>query len=208
MEVVGSRYIDWLIPGLLGMNIMGTGMWGIGFSIVVRAEPAKLLKRLVATPMSRAHYLLSQMLARLVFLVLEVGALLAVRLARVRRADPRVAGHAGRRRLVGALSFGGLGAARRGRAADDRGGVGLDELRDAADVGAVGRLLLVGALPAAMQPFIQALPLTALNDALRARDARRRFAGGGRAATGGARRVGRDLLRAGVEDLPLAVGSF
>ena len=59
VEVVGSRYIDWLIPGLLGMNIMGTGMWGIGFSIVM-ARSKRILKRLAATPMSRAHYLLAQ----------------------------------------------------------------------------------------------------------------------------------------------------
>src|SRR5689334_2730745 len=49
IEVVGSRYIDWLVPGLLGMNIMGTGMWGVGFS-VVQARSKKLLKRLIATP--------------------------------------------------------------------------------------------------------------------------------------------------------------
>ena len=68
----GSRYIDWLIPGLLGMNIMGTGLWSVGFSVVV-ARTRKLLKRLMATPMPRAHYLLSHLLSRLGFLVLEVG---------------------------------------------------------------------------------------------------------------------------------------
>ena len=57
------------------MNIMGTGMWGVGFS-VVQARGRKLLKRLMATPMRRSHYLLSHMLSRLVFLVLEVAALL------------------------------------------------------------------------------------------------------------------------------------
>src|SRR5690606_15254394 len=54
-DVVGSRYIDWLVPGLLGLNIMGTGMWSVSFSIVT-ARMRKLLKRLVATPMSRTHY--------------------------------------------------------------------------------------------------------------------------------------------------------
>ena len=47
VRTVGSRYIDWLVPGLLGMNIMGTGMWGVGFSIV-QARTKKLLKRLIA----------------------------------------------------------------------------------------------------------------------------------------------------------------
>src|ERR1043166_3974110 len=67
----GSRYIDFLVPGLLGMNLMGTGMWGIGFS-VVNARLKKLLKRLIATPMKRSHYLLAQFSSRLIFLVLAV----------------------------------------------------------------------------------------------------------------------------------------
>lgn len=75
VDVIGSRYIDWLIPGLLGMNIMGTGMWGIGFS-VVWARTKRLLKRLAATPMARRDYLLAHMLARLVFLVVEAGGVL------------------------------------------------------------------------------------------------------------------------------------
>ena len=52
----GSRYIDFLIPGLLGMNLMSAGMWGIGY-VVVDMRTKKLLKRLVATPMSRAQFL-------------------------------------------------------------------------------------------------------------------------------------------------------
>ena len=71
----GSRYIDFLIPGLLGMNLMGSGLWGIGFS-VVQARTKKLLKRFMATPMRRSHYLASFILSRLLFLFIEVGALI------------------------------------------------------------------------------------------------------------------------------------
>jgi ABC-2 type transport system permease protein len=77
VEVVrepGSRYIDFLIPGLLGMNLMGSGIWGLGFTIV-DARRKKLLKRLVASPMSRAEYLLSFLLSRLVMLVIEIQVL-------------------------------------------------------------------------------------------------------------------------------------
>src|SRR5438034_6302667 len=70
----GSRYIDFLIPGLLGMNLMGSGLWGVGFS-VVQARTKKLLKRYMATPMRKSHYLLSFVLSRLVFLFLEIAAL-------------------------------------------------------------------------------------------------------------------------------------
>src|SRR6185295_4128404 len=65
----GSRYIDFLIPGLLGMNIMGTGLWGIGFA-VVNARQGKLLKRFFASPMRQSEYMLAHMLSRLVFLTL------------------------------------------------------------------------------------------------------------------------------------------
>ena len=67
----GSRYIDFVIPGLLGMNLLGSGIWGIGFG-VVDSRQKKLLKRFMATPMSRWEFLLSFLLSRLVFLVLEV----------------------------------------------------------------------------------------------------------------------------------------
>src|ERR1017187_2876311 len=72
IEEPGSRYIDFLIPGLLGMKLMGSAMWGIGYSIV-DARRKKLIKRMVATPMPRHYYLLSFILSRLCLLVVEVG---------------------------------------------------------------------------------------------------------------------------------------
>ena len=71
----GARYVDFLVPGLIGMNLMGSGLWGLGFTVVI-ARSRKILKRFAATPMRRSHYLLSFMLSRLVFLVLEVAAVL------------------------------------------------------------------------------------------------------------------------------------
>ena len=75
MREPGSRYIDFLIPGLLGMNLMGSAIWGMGFAIV-DARRKKLMKRLIATPMPRHYYLLSFLLSRLLLLVVEVGVLL------------------------------------------------------------------------------------------------------------------------------------
>ena len=69
----GARYVDFLVPGLIGMNLMGSGLWGLGFTVVI-ARSRKILKRFAATPMRRSHYLFSFMLSRLVFLVLEVAA--------------------------------------------------------------------------------------------------------------------------------------
>lgn len=167
VELVGSRYIDWLIPGLLGMNIMGTGMWGIGFSIVV-ARNKRVLKRLAATPMSRAHFLLSQLLARLIFLVLEVGILLVfARFALgvpVRGSIIALAAIA----MLGALAFGGLALLIAARPRT------IEVVSGWMNFAMLPMWVLSGVFfssshfPEAMQPVIRALPLTALNEALRA----------------------------------------
>ena len=86
----GSRYIDFVVPGLLGMNLMGSAIWGLGFAIV-EARQKKLLKRMVASPMPRWQYLASFLLSRLVMLVLEVGAFLGFARAGVRGAVSRFA---------------------------------------------------------------------------------------------------------------------
>src|SRR5262249_5335027 len=72
VQIAGSRYVDWLIPGLVGMNLMGTSMWGLGFSIV-QARMRKLLKRLNASPMRRRDYMLAQIAWRVVFLAPEAA---------------------------------------------------------------------------------------------------------------------------------------
>src|SRR5436190_18145322 len=73
VQMPGSRYVDWLIPGIVGLSIMGTSMWGIGFGIV-QARMRKLLKRLVASPMRKGEYLIAQVIGRLVLLAPEAGA--------------------------------------------------------------------------------------------------------------------------------------
>jgi ABC-2 type transport system permease protein len=73
----GARYIDFLIPGLLGLNLMGSGIWSLAFSITA-ARNRRILKRMVATPMRKSDFLLAQLLSRLVLLVPEVVALVAL----------------------------------------------------------------------------------------------------------------------------------
>ena len=75
MHESGARYIDFVVPGLLGMNLMGSAMWGLGFAIV-DARQKKLLKRMVASPMPRWQYLASFVLSRLLLLVIEVAVFL------------------------------------------------------------------------------------------------------------------------------------
>lgn len=166
LDLVGSRYIDWLVPGLLGMNIMGTGLWGVGFAIV-QARTRKLLKRLVATPMSRAEYLASHVLSRLLFLTLEtiviVGFAWAVFGVAVQGGVVALAVLA----LLGALSFGGLGLLVASRARTIEGVSGLMNLVMMPMWVLSGVFFASSNFPDVMQPAIQALPLTALNDALR-----------------------------------------
>jgi ABC-2 type transport system permease protein len=169
VEVVapGSRYIDWLLPGLLGMNIMGTGLWSMGFA-VVQARTRKLLKRLMATPMPRTSYLLSHLLARLVFLVLEVGALLLFGRLAFGVTSAGALWLVGLLSLLGAFSFSGLGLLIASRART------VEAVSGLMNVVMLPMWLLSGVFfassnfPDAAQPFIRALPLTALNDALRA----------------------------------------
>jgi ABC-2 type transport system permease protein len=72
----GSRYVDFLLPGLIGLNLMGSSMWGIGFNLVL-ARKRKLLRRYAVTPMRRSHFLLSYFFSRSLFLVLELAVLIA-----------------------------------------------------------------------------------------------------------------------------------
>jgi len=162
----GSRYIDFLIPGLLGMNLLGTGLWGIGFALV-RMRTGKLLKRFLATPMRKSEFLLSFILARLAFLVVEVTVLLVF----ARYAfDVVVNGSIVSLFLVavlGALTFGGLGLLVASRARTEEGVMGLMNVVSLPMWILSGVFFSADRFPAVIQPLIRALPLTAVVDALR-----------------------------------------
>lgn len=163
----GSRYIDFLIPGLLGMNIMGGGMWGIGFSIV-DARRKHLLKRLVATPMSRLEYLLSFVLSRLVFLVLEMAVVLGFAMLAF---DVPVRGsivQLGAIALVASLSFAALALLVVSRARTIEAASGLMNVAMLPQWVLSGVFFSSANFPDAAQPLIRALPLTATIDAFRA----------------------------------------
>jgi ABC transporter DrrB family efflux protein len=162
----GSRYIDFLIPGLLGMNLMGSGLWGVGFA-VVQARTKGLLKRFLATPMKKSQYLLSYMVSRLAFLVLEVATLVGFGWVMF---DVGVQGSLGALALltvVGAFSFAGLGLLVASRAKTVEAVSGLMNLVMLPMWILSGTFFSYARFPEAMQPLVQALPLTALNDALR-----------------------------------------
>jgi ABC-2 type transport system permease protein len=163
----GSRYIDFLVPGLLAMNLMGSGIWGVGFAIV-DARKKRLLKRLIATPMSRPQYLASFVLSRLTLLVIEVGLLLGF--------GALVFGVSFRGSLLtlaavcvlSSLAFTSLGLLVSSRVQTMEGASGLMNLVMLPMWIFSGVFFSASRFPDAIQPFIQALPLTAVVDALRA----------------------------------------
>ena len=167
VRAVGSRYIDWLVPGLLGMNIMGTGMWSTSFAIVT-ARTRKLLKRLVATPMPRSAYLMSLVGSRLMFLVAEATVLVTFGWLVFGVAVHGSIAALAVVSLLGAVTFGGIALLVSSRAQTVEGVSGLLNLVMVPMWVFSGVFFSSANFPEALQPFVQALPLTALNDALRA----------------------------------------
>jgi ABC-type multidrug transport system permease subunit len=167
MREPGSRYIDFLVPGMVGMGLLNSGMWGLVFSIV-DTRRRKLLKRLVATPMPRHYYLLSFLWWRLILLPLEVGipigfgvlmfgvplrgSLLELLLLC----------------LLGAFTFGSMGLLIASRAQTIEGASGIMNIVQLPMWIVSGVFFSADRFPAFAQPLIKILPLTAINDALRA----------------------------------------
>lgn len=163
----GSRYIDFLIPGLLGMNLMGTGIWSLAFSITT-ARNRRVLKRLIATPMRRSDYLLSQIAGRLVFLPPEIVLLAGFGWLAF---DVPMRGSLllfFAICLLGAVSFCGLGLLIGSRVRTIEGASGLANLVMMPMWLLSGVFFSAERFPDVMQPLIRALPLTALNESLRA----------------------------------------
>jgi ABC-type multidrug transport system permease subunit len=162
----GSRYIDFLIPGLLGMNLMGTGIWGTGFAIVDMRQK-KLLKRLLVTPMKRTNFLFAQMLSRFLFLVFEVAVItvfgvwaLGVPFRGSFLAFAFVC-------TLGALCFAGIGLLVASRSQTVEGVSGLMNFVMLPMWLLSGVFFSYENFPAVFHPLIRLLPLTALNDGLR-----------------------------------------
>jgi ABC-type multidrug transport system permease subunit len=163
----GARYIDFLVPGLLGMNLMGSGIWGLGFAIV-DARKKRLLKRLIATPMARWQFLASFVLSRLTLLFVEVGLLLGFGVlvfgVPLRGSLPVLVVIC----LVSSLAFASLGLLIASRAQTMEGASGLMNLVMLPMWIFSGVFFSAARFPDQIQPVIQALPLTAVINALRA----------------------------------------
>jgi ABC-2 type transport system permease protein len=163
----GSRYIDFVVPGLLGMNLMGSAIWGLGFAIV-EARQKKLLKRMVASPMPRWQYLASFLLSRLAMLVIEVVAFLGF--AGIVFGVPFRGSlwQLGFLCVLTSMAFSALGLLISSRAKTMEAASGLMNLVMLPMWILSGVFFSASRFPAVIQPFVRVLPLTAANDAFRA----------------------------------------
>jgi ABC-type multidrug transport system permease subunit len=162
----GTRYIDFLLPGLLGLNLMGGGLWGVGF-VLVDLRVRKLLKRLLATPMRRGDFLLSILSGRLIFTIPEMILLVAV--GRLGFGVPVRGSYLllTLTLLVGAAAFAGIGLLVACRAEKTETVSGLMNAVMLPMWLLSGTFFSAKRFPDVAQPLVQALPLTQLNNALR-----------------------------------------
>ncbi len=163
----GGRYVDFLVPGLLGMSLMGGGLWGVGFAIV-DLRIRKLLKRFMATPMRRSHFLLGMMLSRMVYMVPQIIVLLlfawlifGVTVYGNWLSILFIV-------LLGAFEFSGIGLLVASRAKTIESVSGLMNLIMLPMWTLSGIFFSYERFPEVVQPLIKVLPLTPLIDALRA----------------------------------------
>ncbi len=163
----GGRYIDFLLPGLMGTNLMGGGLFGVGF-VIVDLRVRKLLKRFLATPMRKHHFLLSLLISRLVFVLVEIAVLLAFAYFAF---DVTVHGSwlaLAALVVFAGLSFGGLGLLIACRARTIETVSGLMNAVMLPMYVVSGVFFPSDKFPDAVQPLIQLLPLTAAIDGMRA----------------------------------------
>jgi ABC-2 type transport system permease protein len=163
----GSRYIDFLLPGLVGMNLMGGGLFGVGF-VLVDMRVRKLFKRLMATPMRHSDFLLALLTSRLLFLIPEMFALLVLGRLLFRVPINGSVATLSVVVLIGAAAFAGIGLLLGCRTEKTETMSGYINLAMLPQYLLSGIFFSSSRFPASIQPVIQALPLTQLNDALRA----------------------------------------
>jgi ABC-2 type transport system permease protein len=162
----GARYIDFVVPGLLGMNLMMSAMWSLCFA-VVDARQKKLLKRMVASPMPRWQFLASFLFSRLVLLIIEVAVFLGFAGLAFGVPFRGSLWELGLVCVLTSLAFSAMGLLCSSRAKTIEAASGLVNLVMLPMWILSGIFFSATRFPAVIQPLVRALPLTAAIDALR-----------------------------------------
>lgn len=162
----GSRYIDFLVPGLIGMGLMGGGVWGVGYAIV-DMRIRQVLKRFLGTPMKKHHFVAAMMASRMVFMFPEIITILLIS-----RFMFDVSSHGGYLPVMvivvlGAFQFASIGLAIASRARTLEAVGGLMNLTMVPMWIGSGIFFSSERFPDAVQPLIRLLPLTPVITSLR-----------------------------------------
>jgi len=166
LTLAGTRYIDFLIPGLISMGIMMSCMWGLGYGMIDK-RAKKLLRRMVATPMKKSYFLIAQMSVRIGMNFVESGLLF---LAALLIFDISIQGSIPALLLVflaGNIAFGGLAILTASHTANTEVGNGLINAVVMPMTVLSGIFFSYQNFPDWSIPIIQVFPLTLLADGLR-----------------------------------------
>ncbi len=168
-EAVAGRnlkYVDFLTPGIVGMTIMQLGIAGVMFTFVVDRQRG-VIRRIMATPISRRNYMAAHVLERLILAVVQVLILLAVAVfafkVSIVGSLALVLGIA----VLGSVLFLCLGFAVTGFVTTENQAPAIMQLVTLPQMFLSGVFFSRDAVPAFLKPVSDVLPLTFLNDALR-----------------------------------------
>ncbi len=162
----GSRYIDFLVPGLIGMGLMGGGLWGLGFAIV-DMRIRQVLKRYMGTPMKKGHFLLAMILSRMVFVIPEMTVLLTFSWLFFGVVSHGCYAVLAALILLGAFQFASIGLLIASRTQTIEGAMGLMNMITIPMWVAGGIFFEPSRFPEFVQPVLSVLPLTPLIKAFR-----------------------------------------
>jgi ABC-type multidrug transport system permease subunit len=163
----GTRYIDFVVPGLICFNLMSAGLWGVGF-VIVEMRVKRLLKRMLATPMRRTHFLFSFVVVRGAFSLVELPVLAGFAALVFKMPIRGSLLLLTALTILGSLSFAAMGLLVAARSTTVQTAGGLINLATLSMTICSGVFFSVERFPTFLQQLIQLLPLTAFIDAMRA----------------------------------------
>jgi ABC-type multidrug transport system permease subunit len=166
LTTVGTRYIDFLVPGLLALGVMNSFLWGISYALIdMRVK--KLMRRLVATPMKKSHFLISHFFARISLAFVEAFILIGFSKYFF---DIKLEGSWVAFFLIflaGNLAFTGIGVLISSRTSNSRVGTGLINVISLPMTILSGIFFSYHNFPDSIVKIIELLPLTILADNIR-----------------------------------------
>lgn len=166
LEIPGTRYIDFLVPGLLAMSVMNSALWGVGWSLI-EIRMKKFLRRMAATPMNKHLFLGSYFITRLIINGIQF---LALYIFVYFYFDVRIQGSIAALITIfvaGNLAFSGIAVLISARTANARVGNGLINAISLPMMLLSGIFFSYHNFPEWTIPLVQKLPLTMLADAMR-----------------------------------------